>query len=76
MAHLAQQLAGARAAGLCVRGLVVINPGNPTGVRACARVCVRVCACAARTAAPFVDAPLAHALLHPAGPSPTHQASA
>ncbi|KAI8477320.1 MAG: alanine aminotransferase 2 [Monoraphidium minutum] len=29
--HLQQQLAAARTRGLCVRGLVVINPGNPTG---------------------------------------------
>lgn len=28
---LQQQLADARTRGLCVRGLVVINPGNPTG---------------------------------------------
>lgn len=31
MEHLSAQLAAARAQGLCVRGLVVINPGNPTG---------------------------------------------
>lgn len=31
MAHLSAQLSAARARGLCVRGLVVINPGNPTG---------------------------------------------
>jgi aspartate/methionine/tyrosine aminotransferase len=31
MDHLAAQLESARASGLCVRGLVVINPGNPTG---------------------------------------------
>ncbi|KIZ01751.1 alanine transaminase [Monoraphidium neglectum] len=30
-AALQQQLAAARTRGLCVRGLVVINPGNPTG---------------------------------------------
>ncbi|KAF8060624.1 ALAAT2 [Scenedesmus sp. PABB004] len=29
--HLKAQLAAAAARGLCVRGLVVINPGNPTG---------------------------------------------
>jgi aspartate/methionine/tyrosine aminotransferase len=31
MEHLSAQLAAARAQGLCVRGMVVINPGNPTG---------------------------------------------
>jgi hypothetical protein len=31
VAHLQSQLAAARTRGLCVRGLVVINPGNPTG---------------------------------------------
>ena len=31
VASLQQQLAAARTRGLCVRGLVVINPGNPTG---------------------------------------------
>ena len=29
--HLREQLMAAREQGLCVRGLVVINPGNPTG---------------------------------------------
>jgi aspartate/methionine/tyrosine aminotransferase len=29
--HLKQQLQAARDQGLCVRGMVVINPGNPTG---------------------------------------------
>ncbi len=31
VAHLAEQLAKARAEGTNVRGVVVINPGNPTG---------------------------------------------
>lgn len=31
MEHLSAQLTAARAQGLCVRGMVVINPGNPTG---------------------------------------------
>jgi len=31
VAHLSKQLAEARASGVTVRGLVVINPGNPTG---------------------------------------------
>lgn len=31
MEHLRQQLHQARQQGLVVRGLVVINPGNPTG---------------------------------------------
>jgi len=31
MDHLAAQLSAAQSQGLCVRGLVVINPGNPTG---------------------------------------------
>ncbi|GIL81466.1 hypothetical protein Vretimale_1026 [Volvox reticuliferus] len=29
--HLRQQIAAARASGSCVRAMVVINPGNPTG---------------------------------------------
>ena len=29
--HLRDQLNEAREKGLCVRGMVVINPGNPTG---------------------------------------------
>ena len=29
--HLRKQLLEAREQGLCVRGLVVINPGHPTG---------------------------------------------
>lgn len=31
VANLQEQVTSAQRAGLCVRGLVVINPGNPTG---------------------------------------------
>lgn len=54
VAQMAAALAAAREKGLLVRGLVVINPGNPTGqclsrqnmVRACALVALRCVACA------------------------------